>query len=1439
MSTASSAKVRAPRRRRLLWNTAGVAVAIAGIVAMLALWASSPQFERLVRRRLAAQLQNMTGGRVEIGTYHWRLMKLEAQADGVVIHGDEEPTEAPYARIETLRVHFGILGVFSPRIELRQLEIDRPQIHLIFYRDGETNQPHPSHPVAPSHSGVDELFRMHVDHLVVKNGVIDLDNRAAYLDFKNRYEPLDFRADDVSTEMVHMPASAQTPEAYRVELSARDLNLARGGSLAAKIPPVHGEMKATLDLGRDAATLRSLTMTASVPGAADRTLKMTGSIEHFSRPQWQADIDGELDMRLLNPVLGYPDAPEGLALLNLNAGGYDGQFHIDGTVRVQKGSYIVPGIVARNVDLTTNIHADQDALRITSIHAQLAPGQVMTGEVLLDHWLPPTPGLVFEPPAPFQFAPPAAPQRKKRGLLSRPAPASPQQAKKPPHSTLLKQIIFPVPVNGRVHAEFQGVRLDTVLGIVGQPPFQRLGIDTLLNGPAEALWTRGDVRTLAVSTNLRLSPPQHFTPREAPATGVIDATYTQKDGGVDVRTFSLNLPSSHLVAHGHLGAYPLTSPMGLTVELNTGNLGEFDTVLRNLGLARNGRTGVAALPVTLSGQAAFQGSWTGSLTSPHLSGTLQADQVGLELPASFNDKQGQSRFLHFESIEADGSYSASRISIQHGELQHGGAELLFNGSLSAAQLSSPTENAAARGNSRTAFNGDSILHLQAHATKLSAGEVLELANSDLPVTGMLSAQITADGPLNALNGSGWAQLNDAVLYGQPVTEMRAQGTLSGPLVKLASINLRCPAGDVTGTGGYDLHRQRFQLDVDASGIDVERIERVRSLGTAVAGKLSLHLAASGTSEEPNIVASAGVAGFTVAGEPMGNLHATAHTTKRTLAFEMGTAVDAAKLSVRGQTELRGDYPTQATMDITQFDMATLFRLAQVENIGAQSALSGTAVVSGPLAHPMEMRGDLRLQQMAVTVAGVHLKSEGAVHASLNDARLSLDPVHITGEDTDLRFSGALGLRDPQRIDFAGSGAVNLKLAQTLDSDLTASGTTTFQVEAHGPLSKPGLRGRVEFQNGSLSLEDVPNGLSQLHGVLEFNQNRLEVRSLTAMTGGGLLSVGGYLTYQHGIYADLSVTGKSVRIRYPQGVSSEADITLQLTGTQSSLLLSGNVLVTRFTMSPDFDIAALAAQANAVQPVAPPNAPSNHVLLNVRIRSSPQLNFQNAYAKLAGDVDLRLRGTLASPSLLGRVSITEGNATIAGTRYDLQRGDITFTNPVRIQPTIDLTATARVEDYDITLNMHGTPPKWNIAYRSDPPLPEADVVALLALGRTQSEQGLYTEQQQQSVSLAPSTDVLLGGALNATVSSRVQKLFGAGSVKVDPSYLGALGNSTTRITVDEQVGPYLTLTYATNVDTTAQQLIQAEIAVNRHVSLLVSRDESGVFSMVIKAIRRYK
>lgn len=1438
------------RSVRIWLNTAAAMIALMAIAIAIVLWSNSEQFQNMVRRRLATQIQAVTGGRVEIGSFHWRLLHLEAEVGGLVIHGDEPANEEPYARVENLHIGLSILEFLSPRILLRELEVRRPQIHLIVYPDGDTNQPHPAHATKSDHSGLDTLFSLQAGHISVSQGVLHLESKAAgTLDFQNRYQPLDFRADDASLVMQYVAAAGNSPELYHIEAGVRDLDLSHGGTMRKSEPRVHGYLQASADLMRDAVLLKSLRLTAAVRGEKDRSLDISGTFSHFAQPHWQAKVNGDLDLRLLEPVLGYPFAPEGIVHLDLASAGKDGTFRIDGTVHAQQASYIGPGVVARGIDLTSKVHADPNSLRITNAVARVATGGEVAGEVLLDHWLPPTVAPVME-----AAPPPAArsgPGRKKSGTAEKPEKPTTDMARaaNPPahhtHEKLLKKLNINIPVNGKVNTEFRNMSLESVLAIVGQPPFQHLGINTVINGPANAVWVNGDVNTLTVKSSLNLSPGASSA-GGAPANGTIDGTYTQRNGAVDLRDFNVNLPASHLNARGALGAFPLTSATNLNVDFQSGNLGEFDTVLRDLGLSRNGKSGSAALPVSLGGQAEFHGSWAGSLMSPRLTGELKASQVALELPPSMGNA-GTPRTLNWDTIEADGTYDAEHIAIIHAQLRHGPAEIAMDGTLTAAP---PQANPSAgkakrvvphplRGDEMPAFSANSLVNAHIRANRVGLNELLPLANLDIPLSGSLDTQITVEGPVHALGGSGWAQLNDAVAYGEPLSSVRIQGSLANQVVKLASFTINEKAGTVAGSGNYDLQTRQFQLDAHGSGVDMARIERLRATNQGLAGKVDFNLSASGTREAPRVEGRATVAGLAVRNQLIGGLTLNAHTTDHLLHYDADSDFRSAEITVHGQTDLRGDYPTQARLEFSRFDVGSLFKMAGIDSITAESALSGTANVEGPLAKPQQLRGEVRLPAFAAVVAGVHLKSDAPVQATLNNNRVTLDPVHITGDDTDLRAQGALALSETQRLDLAASGSVNLKLAETIDRDLTASGTTTFQIEAHGPLANPNLRGRVDFQNGALSLEDLPNGLSQIHGALEFNQNRLEVRSLTAMTGGGQVSLGGYLAYQHGVFADVTATGKGVRIRYPQGVSSLADANLHLQGTQSSLLLSGNVMITRFSVSPDLDIASLANQANAVQPIAPPNAPSNHVRLDVRIQSSPQLNFQNAYAKLAGDVDLRLRGTVASPSLLGRISITEGNATIAGTRYELQRGDVTFSNPVRIQPNIDLNATARVEDYDITLGLHGTPDKMSVSYRSDPPLPEADVVALLALGRTQSEQGLYTQQQQQSIGGNQSSDVLLGGALNATVSSRVQKLFGAGSVKVDPSYLGALGNSTTRITVEEQVGKNVTLTYATNVDTSAQQLLQAEIAINRHVSVQLLRDESGVFSMVIKAIRRYR
>ncbi len=1420
MSARKNPPTGAPRPVRREWSRLRrfcllhLPLSIAGLV-ILAVFAaigayfymSSAGFENLVRGRLVSRIERLTGGRVEMASFHWRLLHLEADISGLVIHGLEAPGEAPYARVDRMRVDLSVLGFLSPRILLNDLEIARPQIHLIVYADGHTNQPHPLRPRSLGEPALDRLFDLRAGRVSVEQGLLDLDNRAASFDFQNRYAPLDFSASDVALALGYVAPQSGAPESFHLEAGARDLRLTR--TLPRNQPAqVHALLRATMDFTRHAAYLRSLELTAHGPGGDDRTLRVTGSLQDFSRPAWQGKIAGDFDMRLLDAITGYPNAPEGLAHFDLDAAGAAGEFRIDGPVHVTGGAYIGTGVYERGIALDARVHADANRLLISSVVARLHQGGSIEGTVDLAHWLPQVPGVAILQ-APAQRAAARSPGR----------PAAPV-------GTAANPAALTIPVDGKVTADFKNVSLDTLLDMVSEPPFQRLGLASLVNGTASAAWVKGDANTVAVRAKLDLAPfasaPQA---QEAPASGTIDATYTQRNGSVDVRRLELHLPESALAAHGQLGAYPLTAPTALSVDFHSRSFGEFDTVLRALGLRRNGRIGAAALPVSLAGQADFTGMWEGSLVRPRLDGELKGTGLVFEMPAA-NGASGAPRFVHLDSLQADGSYASARIAVLHALAVRGSMRIAFGGTLDAA------------GGAEPGFNADSMMHLRAEAANVGMDDVQPLLARTLPVTGTLNAQFQADGRARALEGSGWVELENGSVYGEPVTHLRAQGALADRVWKISAATLAAPAGNASGSGSYDARAGRFAFNATIPGFDIARVEWLQRNNLDIAGSLNGTLSGSGTLDDPHVESHTEITSLALGGEKLGNAFLDVHTAGQSLEYALSTHFQGAELSMQGQTAMIGDYATQAQLDFSRFDIGAILRLAHIASINGESALAGTVTVAGPLRRPDQLHGEARIEELAVTLAGVHLESEGRVHATLADGRIHLDPFHITGENTDLRAQGSLDLEGAHMLDLAASGSVNFKLAETLDPDLTASGTSVFQVEAHGPLKDPALRGRIDFENGSLSLEDLPNGLSQLHGTLEFNQNRLDVVSLTAMSGGGQLSVGGSLSYQHGIFANLTVTGKGIRIRYPQGVSSLADATLRLEGGQTNLLLSGNVLITRFSASPDLDIAALAAQAGSVRPVTAPDAPSNHVRLDVHIVSSPQLNFQNAFAKLAGDVDLRLRGTLATPSLLGSVSVTQGSAVIAGTRYELQRGDIDFTNPVRLEPVIDLTATAHVEDYDITLGLHGAPDKMAVTYRSDPPLPEADVVALLALGHTESQQRLYTQQQEQAIN-NPSTDALLGGALNATVSSRIQKLFGAGSVKIDPNYLGALGNSTSRITVQEEIGRNVTLTYATDVNTTGQQLLQAEVAINRHVSLVVARDESGVFSMVIKATHRYR
>ncbi len=97
--------------------------------------------------------------------------------------------------------------------------------------------------------------------------------------------------------------------------------------------------------------------------------------------------------------------------------------------------------------------------------------------------------------------------------------------------------------------------------------------------------------------------------------------------------------------------------------------------------------------------------------------------------------------------------------------------------------------------------------------------------------------------------------------------------------------------------------------------------------------------------------------------------------------------------------------------------------------------------------------------------------------------------------------------------------------------------------------------------------------------------------------------------------------------------------------------------------------------------------------------------------------LQIRGTTADPRLGGSVSVVprQGFYSFAGARFEITRGEIDFDQSVPIDPRIDLVAETEVNQLSVTVNVTGNASRPDIAFSSNPALPEEELLAQILFG----------------------------------------------------------------------------------------------------------------------------
>ena len=968
-----------------------------------------------------------------------------------------------------------------------------------------------------------------------------------------------------------------------------------------------------------------------------------------------------------------------------------------------------------------------------------------------------------------------------------------------------------------------GVSVRSLTRMAGYP---QAGFSGLVAGPVQVSGSFTNTRDLRASGRFDVAASGDGVPVQ----GNVEVAYNGRNRSIQLGKSTLTLPHSTVAFNGTFGEK-------LQVRLQSTNLND---LLPAFAFTSDAPPEKLPIELRRGGSAAFEGTVTGPVDKAQVTGDVTLTNFEVA-------EQNIDRLVAKVDANASG-VRASSVAVGQDTLRVGGT---FETTLTNWRF---TDDSALKGSLKVA---------NARITKLLAD-----AGQKLPIAGTIDAEAELSGTKANPEADLRFVVDQPVVYGQKFDRVRGRLRYQTAGVEVIDAVAEAGPARVLFSGTYqhpvnDLRNGTLKFTVSSEGWTLARIEAVQRTQTELAGRVNIK--GSGTVAVRNgqvlpesIDGDITLNDLVVQNRAIGDFSVNARTTGRQLTVGMSGNLRGSKVAGNGVFELAGDYPGKGTVTFSPMSLTTVQDLALAatgrEPLPVDGFVSGTLTFSGPLRKPELLRARFEMPSLEIVPARraltprqrteLTLRSTGPIVLEYDGKAVHVREAHMIGRETDIRIAGAILPAQKQPWDLKVNGNLNLGVLQAFHEDVVSSGTAIINASVRGTLQDPQVAGRMELKDASFYLADFPNGLDNINGVILFDQRRANIEKLTATTGGGDLVLSGFVGFGGNEFVyQLQARADRVRIRYPEGVSTTANAALTLAGTTSRSLLTGVVTIVRAGFNPRTDIASILASNPT--PVGSPviqNPFLRGMQFDVRVETVPNLQIQTSLTNnLQAEADLRLRGTAAKPVLLGRVVISQGEIQFFGNRYTINRGEIAFFNPVRIEPVLDLDLETRVRAVLVNIRFNGPLNRLNVSYRSDPPLQSTEIIALLTVGRAPGSNSVLASSQAMASQgvLGGGTNSLLGQAIAAPISSRLQRFFGVSRLKIDPQLTGLSAVPQARLTIEQQISRDVTLTYVTNLSQANQQIIRLEWNLSRNWSVVAVREENGVFGVDFFFKKRFR
>jgi translocation and assembly module TamB len=393
--------------------------------------------------------------------------------------------------------------------------------------------------------------------------------------------------------------------------------------------------------------------------------------------------------------------------------------------------------------------------------------------------------------------------------------------------------------------------------------------------------------------------------------------------------------------------------------------------------------------------------------------------------------------------------------------------------------------------------------------------------------------------------------------------------------------------------------------------------------------------------------------------------------------------------------------------------------------------------AGRQREPLDMRivGDLDPSRLMATIDArsddgliAHFEANAPVVTSADPIRIALAP--------ERRGRATWRIQGPAESLWAAARLQD----QSLQGQLDGEGELEFGA---GYLSGDGhieiVDGRFEDKLTGVTLADLDARLA-----IDDNGVRIERFSAVGPRGGALTATGGSVNPREG---SIVVTINDMRVADRPDAQARASgvLTLAWQGEDSSF--SGELNIAEANI----DIGANPEAGIPTLEVIEINRPdledetetdddedvalvrNNDTRLDVRVLAPGRVFTRGRGIDAEWSLDLRLGGTAGNPLVTGRAEAIRGQIALSGTPFTIENAVITF-NGDPLDARINLTAVRDTADLSATMRLTGTARDPEIAFSSDPALPEDEILPQILFGRGVADLSAF-EAAQLASSLA--------------------------------------------------------------------------------------------------------